>query len=213
MGYYFQTYRHGKAPEEGLTVVTVESTTASNKRALLAENKEGDFQLYAQGTRPSWSIMAKARPFRLEPLLDQGTTQALLYGSERRQKKELVVRLVSGIDRPPGRSCTPMICMCSPHKQKDGSFEYDLVVADRESWKRPFTQAVKCSVTQLKNDPMRVQVAMGNASGSLSFDEKTGISTSKYTAFSGGNEYGRHPANHLRLGLRYRHLHGGGRAD
>ena len=78
-----------------------------------------------------------------------------------------------------------MICMCSPpHKQKNGSFEYDLVVANRESWKRPFTQAVKCSVTQLKNDPMRVQVAMGNASGSLSFDEKTGISTSKYTGFS-----------------------------
>lgn len=63
VGYYFQTYRHGQAPEEGLTVVTAESTTASNKRALLAENKEGDFQLYAQGTRPSWSIRAKARPF------------------------------------------------------------------------------------------------------------------------------------------------------
>ena len=30
VGYYFQTYRHGQAPEEGLTVVTAESTTASN---------------------------------------------------------------------------------------------------------------------------------------------------------------------------------------
>ena len=25
VGYYFQTYRHGEAPEEGLTVVTAES--------------------------------------------------------------------------------------------------------------------------------------------------------------------------------------------
>lgn len=63
VGYYFQTYRHGEAPEEGLTVVTAESTTASNKRTFLAENKEGDFQLYARETRPSWSIRAKARPF------------------------------------------------------------------------------------------------------------------------------------------------------
>ena len=34
VGYYFQTYRHGEAPEEGLTVVTAESTTVSNKRTL-----------------------------------------------------------------------------------------------------------------------------------------------------------------------------------
>ena len=83
VGYYFQTYRHGKAPEEGLTVVTAESTTASNKRTLLAENKEGDFQLYAQGDK---AILVQDL-FRLEPLPDQGTTQALLYGPERRQKE------------------------------------------------------------------------------------------------------------------------------
>lgn len=88
VGYYFHTYRHGEAPEEGLTVVTAESTTASNKRALLAENKEGDFQLYAQGDK---AILVRSGQkqdlFRLEPLPDQGTTQALLYGSERRQKE------------------------------------------------------------------------------------------------------------------------------
>ena len=64
VGYYFQTYRHGKAPEEGLTVVTAESTTASNKRTLLAERiKRATFSCTHRGTRPSWSIRAKARPF------------------------------------------------------------------------------------------------------------------------------------------------------
>ena len=63
VGYYFQTYRHGEAPEEGLTVVTAESTTASNKRALLAENKEGDFQLYAQGDKAILVHQGKSKIF------------------------------------------------------------------------------------------------------------------------------------------------------
>lgn len=71
------------------------------------------------------------------------------------------MRLVSGIDRSTGQELyTYDLYVLTPISKKDGSFEYDLVVADRESWKRPFTQAVKCSVTQLKNDPMRVQGAM-----------------------------------------------------
>lgn len=88
VGYYFQTYRHGKAPEEGLTVVTAESTTASNKRTFLAENKEGDFQLYAQGDKAILVHQGKSKTFSgWSPLPDQGTTQALLYGPERRQKE------------------------------------------------------------------------------------------------------------------------------
>ena len=186
VGYYFQTYRHGKAPEEGLTVVTAESTTASNKRTLLAENKEGDFQLYAQGDKAILVHQGKSKTFSgWSHYLTKERPKLYYTDLNGDKKKELVVRLVSGIDRSTGQELyTYDLYVLTPHKQKDGSFEYDLVVADRESWKRPFTQAVKCSVTQLKNDPMRVQVAMGNASGSLSFDEKTGISTSKYTAFS-----------------------------
>lgn len=186
VGYYFQTYRHGKAPEEGLTVVTAESTTASNKRTLLAENKEGDFQLYAQGDKAILVHQGKSKTFSgWSHYLTKERPKLYYTDLNGDKKKELVVRLVSGVDRSTGQELyTYDLYVLTPHKQKDGSFEYDLVVADRESWKRPFTQAVKCSVTQLKNDPMRVQVAMGNASGSLSFDEKTGISTSKYTAFS-----------------------------
>lgn len=63
VGYYFQTYRHGKAPEEGLTVVTAESTTASNKRTFWQRIKRATFSCTPRGTRPSWSIRAKARPF------------------------------------------------------------------------------------------------------------------------------------------------------
>lgn len=186
VGYYFQTYRHGKAPEEGLTVVTAESTTASNKRTLLAENKEGDFQLYAQGDKAILVHQGKSKTFSgWSRYLTKERPKLYYTDLNGDKKKELVVRLVSGIDRSTGQELyTYDLYVLTPHKQKNGSFEYDLVVANRESWKRPFTQAVKCSVTQLKNDPMRVQVAMGNASGSLSFDEKTGISTSKYTGFS-----------------------------
>ena len=167
-------------------MVTVESTTASNKRALLAENKEGDFQLYAQGDKAILVHHGKSKTFSgWSRYLTKERPKLYYTDLNGDKKKELVVRLVSGIDRSTGQELyTYDLYVLTPHKQKDGSFEYDLVVADRESWKRPFTQAVKCSVTQLKNDPMRVQVAMGNASGSLSFDEKTGISTSKYTAFS-----------------------------
>lgn len=174
VGYYFQTYRHGKAPEEGLTVVTAESTTASNKRTFLAENKEGDFQLYAQGDKAILVHQGKSKTFSgWSHYLTKERPKLYYTDLNGDKKKELVVRLVSGIDRSTGQELyTYDLYVLTPHKQKDGSFEYDLVVADRESWKRPFTQAVKCSVTQLKNDPMRVQVAMGNASGSLSFDEK-----------------------------------------
>ena len=186
VGYYFHSYRDGKTADEGLTVVTAESTTASNQRTLLAENKDGDFQLYAQGDNAILVHQGKSKTFT-------GWSQYLtkerpkLYYTDLNgdKKKELVVRLVSNIDQSTGEELYAYdLYILTPHKQKDGSFEYDLVVANRESWKQPFTQAVKCSVTQLKNDPLRVQVAMGSASDSLSFDENTGISTSKYTGFS-----------------------------
>lgn len=185
VGYYFHTYRNAGTAEEGLTVIT-NATTASNQRTLLAENKDGDFQLYAQGDKAILVHQGKSKTFTgWSQYLTEERPKLYYTDLNGDKKKELVVRLVSGIDQSTGVELyTYDLYVLTPHKQKDGSFEYDLVVADRGSWKQPFTQAVKCSVTQLKNDPMRVQVAMGNASDSLSFDEKTGICTSKYTGFS-----------------------------
>ena len=103
VGYYFQTSRHGQAPEEGLTVVTAESTTASNKRALLAENKEGDFQLYAQGDKAILVHQGKSKTFS---------------GWSRYLTKERPKLYYTDLTGPPGRSCTPMTCMCLPPTSK-----------------------------------------------------------------------------------------------
>ncbi len=121
VGYYFQTYRHGKAPEEGLTVVTAESTTASNKRTFWQRMKEGGSSAVCPGGQGHLGPSGQKQDlFRLEPLPDQGTTQALLYGSDtRRQKRKSwwcdwsVV-----LTDPTDRNCTPMICMCSPPTSK-----------------------------------------------------------------------------------------------
>lgn len=186
VGYYLHSYRDGKPSEEGLTVITQEATTASKKRTLLAEHKAGDFQLYAQGDKAILVHQGKSKTFTDWSRYLTKERPKLYYTDLNGDKeKELIVRVVSGVDYSTGTELlTYDLYILTPHKQKDGSFEYDLLVANRESWKRPFTQAVKCNVTQLKNDPGRIQVAMGNASSSLSYDEKTGICTSKYTGFS-----------------------------
>ena len=104
VGYYFQTYRHGKSPEEGLTVVTAESTTASNKRTLLAENKEGDFQLYAQGDKAVLVHQGKSKTFSgWSRYLTKERPKLYYTDLNGDKKKELVVRLVSGIDRSTGQ--------------------------------------------------------------------------------------------------------------
>lgn len=104
VGYYFQIYRHGQAPEEGLTVVTAESTTASNKRALLAENKEGDFQLYAQGDKAILVHQGKSKTFSgWSRYLTKERPKLYYTDLNGDKKKELVVRLVSGIDRSTGQ--------------------------------------------------------------------------------------------------------------
>ena len=119
VGYYFQTYRHGKAPEEGLTVVTAESTTVSNKRTLLAENKEGDFQLYAQGDKAILVHQGKSKTFSgWSHYLTKERPKLYYTDLNGDKKKELVVRLVSGVDRSTGQELYTYDCMCSPPTSK-----------------------------------------------------------------------------------------------
>lgn len=115
VGYYFQTYRHGKAPEEGLTVVTAESTTASNKRTFLAENKEGDFQLYAQGDKAILVHQGKSKTFSgWSHYLTKERPKLYYTDLNATKRKNWWCDWSVVLTGPPGRSCTPMTCMCSP---------------------------------------------------------------------------------------------------
>lgn len=128
VGYYFQTYRHGEAPEKGLTVVTAESTTASNKRTLLAENKEGDFQLYAQGDKAILVHQGKSKTFSgWSHYLTKERPKLYYTDLNGDKKKELVVRLVSGVDRSTGQELyTYDLYVLTPHKQKTAALNTTL---------------------------------------------------------------------------------------
>ena len=92
-----------------MTVVTAESTTASNKRTFLAENKEGDFQLYAQGDKAILVHQGKSKTFSgWSHYLTKERPKLYYTDLNGDKKKELVVRLVSGIDRSTGQ-CSPPI--------------------------------------------------------------------------------------------------------
>lgn len=185
--YYFHGYNK---PNQDLTLTTATSqaVTQDTAKKMLAENKEGGFKLYLQGSKVILEHDGASNTFTGWSEYITKKEPTMYYEDFNKDgKKELAVKVVSGIDTSLGKELYYYdLYILTPKKNKDGSYDYDLIVANRDTWKKPYVQLVKCNVTQLKSDPSRIQVAMCNADDSLSFDEKTGITTSKYVGYSRG---------------------------
>lgn len=184
--YYFHGYNQPSEDDLTLTTATSRAVTQSSDKIFLAEHTKGDFKLFAKGSKVILEHDGKSNEFTGWSEYIAVEKPKLYYADfNADDKKELAIKLVSGIDNATGKELYYYdLYILSPKKQSDGSYEYDIVVASRDTWKKQFNEYVKCDVSQLKKDKSRVQVVMGNANDSLSYDPQTGISTSKYVGYS-----------------------------
>ncbi|MBO5494921.1 MAG: hypothetical protein J5964_04275 [Eubacterium sp.] len=67
--------------------------------------------------------------------------------------------------------------------EKDGEPDLEIFFANKQTWREPFSEAVKCEVTQLKSSKKFIQVAMNNADRSISYDD-SGLTDNKYTYYA-----------------------------
>lgn len=183
--YYFNGYTKPKSSVTLTTAATVEATENSNK-TFLAENKDGDFKLYKQGSKILLVHDGKTNEFTGWSEYITAEKPKMYYADfDNDDEKELLIRVVSG-NNPYGGDQQYIydLYILSPEKQENGDYKYSFALANRNAWQQPFEQYIKCAVTQLKKDKSRLQVVMDNADTSISYDTDTGITTSKYVGFA-----------------------------
>lgn len=183
--YYFNGYNEPKSSVSLTTAATRETTENSNK-IFLAENKDGDFKLYKQGSKILLVHDGKTNEFTGWSEYITAEKPKMYYADfDNDKEKELLIQVVSGNNLYGGETkYTYDLYILSPEKQENGDYKYAIVQANRDTWRQPFEEYIKCAVNQLKKDKSRIQVVMDNADKSISFDEDTGISTSKYVGFA-----------------------------
>lgn len=183
--YYFNGYNEPKSSVTLTTAATREATENSNK-TFLAENKDGDFKLYKQGSKILLVHDGKTNEFTGWSEYITAEKPKMYYADfDNDDEKELLIRVVSG-NNPFGgdQQYVYDLYILSPEKQENGDYKYTFALANRDAWQQPFEQYIKCAVTQLKKDKSRLQVVMDNADTSISYDTDTGITTSKYVGFA-----------------------------
>lgn len=183
--YYFNGYTKPKSSVTLTTAATVEATENSNK-TFLAENKDGDFKLYKQGSKILLVHDGKTNEFTGWSEYITAEKPKMYYADfDNDDENELLIRVVSGYNPYGGdQQYIYDLYILSPEKQENGDYKYTFALANRNAWQQPFEQYIKCAVTQLKKDKSRLQVVMDNADTSISYDTDTGITTSKYVGFA-----------------------------
>lgn len=183
--YYFNGYNEPKSSVTLTTAATKETTENSNK-VFLAENKDGDFKLYKQGKKVLLEHNGKTNEFTgWSEYIDAEKPKMYYADFDNDGERELLIQVVSGNNLYGGETKYSYdLYILSPQQQENGDYEYTIVQANRDTWRQPFEQYIKCGVNQLKKDKSRIQVVMDNASNTISYNEDTGISTSKYVGYA-----------------------------
>lgn len=183
--YYFNGYTKPKSSVTLTTAATVETTEDSSK-TLLAENEEGDFKLYKQGSKILLVHNGKTNEFTgWSRFINYEKPKMYYEDFDNDDEKELLIKVVSNYNVYGGDNeyCYDLYIL-KPEKQENGDYKYNLTLANRDAWRQPFEQYINCAVSQLKKDKSRLQVVMDNSEKSISYDTETGITTSKYVGFA-----------------------------
>jgi hypothetical protein len=195
---YSYQYRNNKiANQTSVTVTTVteDETEATNDddssegRILVAEDKENDYQVYFDGTNTdvvhgdykrtftTWAYSVKC---------EYPTIYCKDYDGD--GEKELAIRIVNkSIDEEyvtDNANYTYTIYLLKPVTTDAGNKIFTVLIANEETWKTPFTDAINCELTQLKSCNKFLQFVMNDADVSIEYDDKTGITTNKYVGYA-----------------------------
>lgn len=157
-------------------------------RKLVAEDKENDYQIYFDGenteivhgeysrTIKSWAYSMNAETPEIHCKDYDGDGQI-----------ELMVRIVNGkLDNQYDKDASPYtyaLYMFKPYTDASGEKTLSSLVASDNTWKEPFTNAIKCELTQLKSCDKFLQFTMDNADESIAYDNKTGITSNSHVGY------------------------------
>lgn len=177
------TTKTTQAPE-----TTTEATTVK-PQGVVAESKNGDYKVVVDGETVTvvhgdykaqmdfwyWGICNEA-------------PQIYVGNYDENGREVAVIRVLNGIYPDATDSTktvkTHSLFLFRPEKDEKGEKKLGWIVADSNTWKKPFNDAIKCEFTQLKSCEKILQFAMDNKKDKIEYDEKTGITTNKYAGFA-----------------------------
>ncbi|MCM1114859.1 MAG: hypothetical protein NC397_05110 [Clostridium sp.] len=183
-------YRNNKTPEAhtdstGVSYSVREENTKLEKEDIIAENKEGNYQLYFKNNIATL-VHNKARIDFTSWGKSIATKNPELYYSDfdKDGEKELIIKLVENGNNITGKTeYSYILYMFKPEKDENGDEQLKYITASSQNWTSVFSSYVKLEITQLKNCKKFLQFAMNDSTEEINYDSKTGITDNKYVAY------------------------------
>jgi len=165
-----------------------ESTTAElNKNTLLVETSDKEYQIYFDGK--TQTVVHGEHKYLIENIgwyVNIETPTAYSIDIDGDGQKELLLReMYSSVEiYEDNWEYLYAVMLLKPVTRADGKKEFDVVMANEDTWTRVFNTAINCEMTQLKNCKKFLQLSMDDADENIPYDEKTGLSLGKYVGYA-----------------------------
>lgn len=176
-------------PNEIVTQTAVQETTteAPRENALLVETADKEYQVYFDGK--IITFMHGEHKFELENFgwyVNVETPTVCSVDVDGDGQKELLFRMIyTSVETYNNNwEYVYMVMMLKPVTRADGKKEFDVKLANEDSWKSVFEQSINCEITQLKNCKKILQFAMDDVDKPIEYNSDTGISTSKHVGYA-----------------------------
>lgn len=186
-------------PNEVVTQATNQETTTEKPRenVLLVETDDKEYQVYFDGK--ILTFIHGAHKFELENFdwyvgVEEPTVCSVDVDGD--GQKELLFRMIYTAVETYNNNWEYVytVMMFKPVTRSDGKKEFDVKIANNDTWRTVFEQSINCEMTQLKNCKKILQFAMDDVDKKIAYDEKTGISLGKHVGYAkaltnSNNEY------------------------
>lgn len=182
---YSSNYRE-KAEKEQITLTTVkigEHTSKENIRQLIAENTEGDYQLYTENGSVILCHAGKEQAFDWYTSVTTKTPELYYFDFDEDGEKELGIILANSTITNGSNDYSNALVVVEESNEPDAAKPFVCLTAGMDTWKVPFSRAIKCEMSQPVNNKF-IQFVMDNSSAQFTYDEATGFSSNKYVYFA-----------------------------
>lgn len=165
-----------------------EATEKADTRILVAENEESGYKLYKDNGTVILCKDDVEQSFDIwYPSVSSHTPELYYNDFDDDGEKELLIIMISNsISYYSGKTdyFNAAVLVDGVKENDDSSKEFITITAGVDSWKAPFTSAIKCEMNQLISCDKYIQFVMDDVSSELVYDEATGISSNKYVYYA-----------------------------
>lgn len=177
------------AASQGVTHSQTQESTSTplNKNTLLVETSDKEYQVYFDGK--TQTVVHGEHKYKIENLdwyvkIEPPSVYSVDIDND--GKKELLLREMYTSIKTHDDNWENLyaVMLFKPVTRADGKKEFDVVIANEDTWKNIFDSSINCEMTQLKKCKKILQLSMDDADEKISYDEKTGISKGKYVGYA-----------------------------